>query len=382
MNVSQKIETFNAGHLQARYQYSSFEPSKINTSWVWEDPKINFLLENATRALGELNAFSTIVPDVDLFIQLHIAKEAQTSSKIEGTQTQFDEALMQEDEIQPEKRDDWREVQNYIKAMNQAILSLKQLPLSNRLLKDTHRILMDNVRGKEKLPGEFRSSQNWIGGSNLSNAVFIPPHHEGVLDLMSDLEQFWHNQAIYVPHLIRVAISHYQFETIHPFLDGNGRIGRLLIPLYLIGHGILDKPSFYMSDFFERNRASYYDALMGVRLRNDLHHWILFFLTGVEEIARKGTTVFRDILKLDQEFQTKVLTMGKRAELAGKLLKIFYTRPTLTAQKVAHELGISPTTSNSLLRDFVQLEIVKETTGNKRGRQFAMIKYLALFQPE
>lgn len=380
MVTNQKIEDFIAGVLQPRYQYVSFEPTRINRGWVWDDPKINIWLEKATIALGELNAFSTIVPDVDLFIQLHIAKEAQTSSKIEGTRTQFDEALMSEEDIQPEKRDDWREVQNYIKAMNQAINDLKRLPLSNRLLKYTHRLLMDNVRGKEKLPGEFRSSQNWIGGTNLSNAVFIPPHHDGVVDLMSDLEQFWHNEGIDVPHLIRIAISHYQFETIHPFLDGNGRIGRLLIPLYLIGHGMLEKPSFYMSDFFERNRVSYYDALTGVRVRNDLRHWILFFLTGVEEIARRGIKVFRDILKLDKEFQAKVLSMGKKAELGGKLLKTFYIKPTLTAQKVVAELNISPTTANSLLKEFVQAEIVVETTGNKRGRQFAMNRYLDLFR--
>ena len=262
MGTTQKIESFIAGHWQNRYQYKSFEPTHINTSWVWEEPKINTMLERATKALGELNAFSLIVPDIDLFIQMHITKEAQTSSKIEGTQTQLDEALMPEEQIQPEKRDDWREVQNYIKAMNQAVNSLKELPLSNRLLKETHHTLISGARGKHKLPGEFRSSQNWIGGSGLMDAAFIPPHHEGVPELMSDLEQFWHNDEIFVPHLIRIAISHYQFETIHPFLDGNGRVGRLLIPLYLISHGVLEKPSFYISDFFERNRASYYDALM------------------------------------------------------------------------------------------------------------------------
>lgn len=283
-----KFETFKAGRWQQRYQYKSFEPVPVNHEWRWEDPTINSLLEQATRALGELNAFSLIVPDIDLFIEMHVVKEAQTSSKIEGTRTGIDEALMTEEHIRPEKRDDWREVRNYIEAINTAINELKTLPLSNRMLKKTHAILMQGVRGEHKQPGDFRNSQNWIGGSSLNDATFIPPHHENVAELMSDLEKFWHNQEIVVPHLIRIAISHYQFETIHPFLDGNGRIGRLLIPLYLVSYGLLAKPSLYLSDFFERNRAGYYDALMQVRVSNNLAHWVRFFLMALLKPQQKG----------------------------------------------------------------------------------------------
>ena len=374
-----KLETFRAGIWRQRYQYKSFEPVPINQQWFWEDPTINTLLGAANRALGELNAFSLIVPDIDLFIEMHVVKEAQTSSRIEGTQTGIDEALMSEEQIQPEKRDDWREVRNYIDAVNTAMAELKHLPLSNRLLKQTHEILMRGVRGEHKQPGEFRTSQNWIGGSNLTDAVFIPPHPEGVPELMSDLEKFWHNDTITVPHLIRVAISHYQFETIHPFSDGNGRIGRLLIPLYLVSHGLLAKPSLYLSDFFERNRASYYDALMRVRVANDLIHWIRFFLNGMAETATKGREVFQQILALRTETEHAVLKLGKRVVNARQALNLLYRKPIISAADLEQALSVSTPTANALIRDFERLAILKEITGQQRGRSYVFERYLPLF---
>lgn len=374
-----KFETFQAGVLLQRYQYKSFEPVPVNHEWVWEDATINALLESANRALGELNAFSLIVPDIDLFIEMHVVKEAQTSSRIEGTQTGIGEALMSEEQIQPEKRDDWREVRNYIDAVNIAIAELKTLPLSNRLLKQTHEILMRGVRGEHKQPGEFRTSQNWIGGSSLTDAAFIPPHPDGVSDLMSDLEAFWHNEAIVVPHLIRVAISHYQFETIHPFLDGNGRIGRLLIPLYLVSHGVLAKPSLYLSDFFERNRASYYDALMRVRVSNDLIHWVRFFLQGMAETATRGREVFQQVLALRTEAEHAVLGLGKRAANARQVLNLLYRKPVVSAADIEKALSVSTPTANALIRDFEKLGMLQEITGQQRGRAYAFDRYLRLF---
>ncbi|MBN1577372.1 MAG: Fic family protein [Chitinispirillaceae bacterium] len=204
-----KFEQFKSGVWRQQFQYKSFFPVLVNQQWTWEDPAINTLLEKANKSLGELNAFSLIVPDIDLFVQMHILKEAQTSSMIEGTKTSIDEALMPEEQIAPEKRDDWHEVRNYIDAMNSAVAELQNLPLSNRLLKQTHEILMRGVRGEHKQPGEFRRSQNWIGGSNLSDAVYIPPHQSEVVELMSDLEKFWHNEEITLPDLVRGALTHY-----------------------------------------------------------------------------------------------------------------------------------------------------------------------------
>jgi len=336
-------------------------------------------LAEANRALGELNAFSLIVPDIDLFIQMHVVKEAQTSSRIEGTQTELNEVLMPENQIAAEKRDDWREVHNYIQAINESVDALTDLPLSNRLLKQAHATMLQGVRGEHKQPGEFRSSQNWIGGSNLKDAAFIPPHAQVLTDLMSDLEKFWHNDTIEVPHLIRLAISHYQFETIHPFCDGNGRVGRLMIPLYLISHHVLAKPSLYLSDFFERNRASYYDALMQVRVSNDLIHWVRYFLSGVLETATKGRGVFQQILELRTETEQKVLTLGRRAANARRLLSLLYRRSIVAAADVASFLDISTPTANALIGDMQKLGIMKEITGQHRKRAYVFESYLSLF---
>ena len=277
--------------------YKSFIPETICHTFTWSEPSINTLLEESTLQLGTLNSFSRFIPDIDLFIRMHVVKEATVSSRIEGTQTNIEDALVKQSELNPEKRNDWKEVSNYIEAMNYAIPRLKSLPLSSRLLKESHKILLNDARGEHKLPGEFRSSQNWIGGASLNDAVFTPPPHDEVGRLMGDLENFLHNTDIKVPHLIKIALAHYQFETIHPFLDGNGRIGRLMITLYLMENNILDKPVLYLSDFFEKHKAHYYDNLMAVRRFHDLTQWIRFFLEAVNQTCRVAVSSLQAIMK-------------------------------------------------------------------------------------
>ncbi len=379
MTEKVKIEEFVAGTFREQYQYQSFQPHWVNLQWSWDSPEINTRLELAARSLAELNAFSLIVPDIDLFIEMHVLKEASQSSRIEGTQTHIDDAVLDVSQIDPEKRDDWQEVQNYVDAMNTAIDELSSLPLSVRLLKNTHAVLMQGVRGEHKEPGEFRVSQNWIGGTKLSNAVFIPPHHGDIAELMGDLEKFWHNEAIHVPDLIRIAISHYQFETIHPFLDGNGRIGRLLITLYFMSKGLLAKPSLYLSDFLEKHRGAYYDALTGVRVSNDLRHWIIFFLDAVIETAQSSRETFQSIMALRNELEGQMVTLGRRAENARLLLLHLYRRPMVTGKQVAELLKVTPRAANNLINEFLALEILEEATGYQRNRLFVFRRYIDLF---
>ena len=380
LDIDMKLEDFKAGSYRQQFQYQSFTPTLVNHVWYWEDPEINTLLESATRNLSELNAFSLLVQDVDMYIQMHIVKEANTSSRIEGTRTQMDEAIMDQKQIDPEKRDDWQEVQNYIQAMTEALDELSRLPLSNRLLKKIHAILLQGVRGEHKMPGEFRQSQNWIGGNSLNEAIYIPPGHDEVTELMADLEKFWHNDEIQVPHLIRIAISHYQFETIHPFLDGNGRIGRLLITLYLVSSGFLNKPSLYLSDFFERNRVAYYDSLTAVRISDNLIQWIKFFLTAIIKTAEKGQQTFRDILSLRDKMAGKIVLLGRKAENARKLILYLYRKPVLNVSTASKLLDLTPRAANALINDLERLDILKEITGFKRNRVYVFEEYLKLFR--
>jgi Fic family protein len=239
---------------------------------------------------------------------------------------------------------------------------------------------MQGVRGEHRNPGEFRMSQNWIGGATINDAVFIPPVHTEINELMSDLENFLHNHQIDVPDLIRTAIAQYQFETIHPFLDGNGRIGRLLITLYMVSSGVLTKPSLYLSDYFERHRTLYYDNLNKVREKNGLAQWIKFFLAGVIETSDKGVKTFKAILKLKEEIEEKkIITLGKKLPTAKKLMNYLYKKPVVTVQGIKEELNLSLPTANSLVSDFEKLEILNEKTGYKRNREFEFADYLKLF---
>lgn len=372
---------FKSGTYRSSGSFKSFFPERINHSYHFDDADLLPLLEKANLKIGELSAYSELVPDVDHFIRLHVVKEATVSSKIEGTQTNMEEALLNEQEINPEKRNDWKEVNNYIKAMNRSIEDLKKIPLSTRLLKQAHMTLLQSVRGKYKMPGEFRVSQNWIGGSSIQDAVFIPPPWTEVESLMGDLDNFLHSDNTNLPHVIKIAIAHHQFETIHPFLDGNGRIGRLMITLYFIHAGILRKPVLYLSDFFERNRSTYYDNLMGVRTRHDIKTWIKFFLVGIIETSEKAIAGLRQILKLKGDCESKRIKMlGKKMHTAQTLLDHLFKNPIIRPPEVAKVTGLSLVSSYKLIEDFEKLKILTEMTGDQRNRVYAFREYFMIFR--
>jgi Fic family protein len=373
------MKRFKSGQYVNQGYYKSFQPENINRDWLIDDMQLLGLLSKADRNLGRLDMYSEYV-HIDLYIRMHIAKEATQSSKIEGTRTNMEEAFLDKEDISMEKRDDWEEVQNYISAMNEAVKQLHTLPFSSRLIRQTHKILLDGVRGKHKQPGEYRTSQNWIGGASLSDAVFIPPVHTSIADLMSDIEKFANDELNPLPDLLKVGLIHYQFETIHPFLDGNGRVGRLLITLYLVNKGILKQPILYLSDYFERNRTLYYDNLMRARTHNDINQWLKFFLAGIIEISKIGVETFDGILQLQRNLEAKIQSFGTRAAEARKIVEYLYEQPIIDVSRIEALTGKSKATNYKLLADFEKLEILKEVSGGQRNKLYAFNDYLDLFR--
>lgn len=370
------MNTFEAGKYINQGRYRSFIPNEINREWSVSDGEILSLLSHAYHSLGKLDMFSEYVPNIDLFIWMHIAKEATQSSKIEGTQTSIEDVVMSHEDVALDKRDDWAEVHNYIHAMDFAIERLSQMPLSSRLIREVHATLLRGVRGKHKSPGEFRRSQNWIGGSNINDAIFIPPPDYEIARLMGDLELFIHSKDIFLPDLIKVAILHYQFETIHPFLDGNGRTGRLLITLYLVSSGVLKRPILYVSDYLESHRNSYYNALMGVREENDLQTWVKFFLKAVDITAQKGVKTLDSILKLQEVHKGKV--RDSRRKYTEQVLSLIYKKAIVAVQDL-EDLGISKSSAYDTLNHLRDVGILQELPNNKRGKLYIMRDYVALF---
>ena len=373
------MKDFKSGTYINEGLYKSFHPNKINRVWHFDDMSLITLLSKADRMLGRLDMYSNHIPNIDLFIEMHILKEATQSTRIEGTQTNMEEALMDKEDVPLDKRDDWAEVQNYIKAMNTAMELLGRLPLSCRLLRNVHKILMQGVRGEHKQPGEFRTSQNWIGGNNINDAIFVPPIWTEVADLMSDIEKFIHEPVAPLPDLIKIAIIHYQFETIHPFNDGNGRVGRLLVTLYLVSVGLLKRPVLYLSDFLENNRNTYYSKIMRVRTENDIEGWVEFFLSGIISTAEKSVSTFDKILQLEKSYEISIQQMKGRSAKALKLLNELYKNPIIDANGVVSALEITPASAYTLLSEMERCGILKEITGGKRGKRYILYDYINLF---
>lgn len=372
-------KSFSSGVYINQGYYKAFIPNEVNREWAIEDMQVLRLLSQADRHLGRLDMYSQYV-NIDLFISMHIAKEATQSSRIEGTRTHVEEAFLEKEDLSVEKRDDWEEVQNYIHAMNEAVQQLHRLPFSGRLIREAHKLLLSGVRGDHKMPGEFRTSQNWIGGSTINDAVFIPPPAQEVPRLMSDIEKLANDDINPLPDLLKAAIIHYQFETVHPFLDGNGRVGRLMITLYLVSKGILKRPILYLSDFFEKHKTLYYDNLMRVRTHNDINQWFKFFLSGVIETAKSGVATFDGIMQIQQSLDLILKPLGGRVTDARLVIEELFRNPIINAAKVEQIIGKSSVSAYKLIADLENLGILKEITGEQRGRIYVFDDYIALFK--
>lgn len=342
--------------------------------------QLSVLLEKSSAALAELNNMTRTIPNTSLFLYMYVRKEALLSSQIEGTQSSFSDLILFEHDQKPGvSLDDVEEVSNYVKALNYGLKRLKAgFPLSLRLLREIHAVLLSGGRGANKLPGQFRKSQNWIGGTRPGNALFVPPPVEYLNDCLSNFEKFLHDQT--QPVLIRAAVAHVQFETIHPFLDGNGRLGRLLITLLLIIGGLLDEPILYLSLYMKQNRNTYYELLQEVRTHGTWETWIEFFLTGVLSASKQAIKTASDINNLFEVDSNKIMSMGRARFSCEQTLEYLKQLPQISVPLLAQELNISAPTARSALNHLVELGILNEVTGKQRDKVYVYRKYLTILE--
>lgn len=335
-------------------------------------------LEAANRSLGRLDGATSILPDPPLFLYMYIRKEALLSAQIEGTQSSLSDLLLYENDKTPGvPLDDVQEVSNYVAAMDLGIRRLREgMPLSNRLIRELHAVLLRGGRGAKKAPGEFRRSQNWLGGTRPGNAAFVPPPPNLVADCMSDLETYIHSEADTLPLLVRTALVHVQFETIHPFLDGNGRLGRLLITLMLVANSALQQPMLYLSLYFKTHRAHYYEMLQRVRNEGDWEGWLEFFLEGVKETSDQAADTAKEILGLFETDRKRIEKLGRPAGSALQVYKYLQTKPVVSVPSAARVLSLSAPTVRKSVNHLVELEILEEVTGKQRDRVFAYMEYM------
>ncbi len=335
-------------------------------------------MDKALIALGRLDSVSSLLPDISLFLYMYIRKEAVLSSQIEGTQSSLSDLLLFESEQAPGvPLDDVQEVSNYVAAMNHGLQRLREgFPLSLRLIREIHQVLLSKGRGSDKNPGEFRRSQNWIGGTRPGNAAFVPPPPDRVPECMNKLEMFLHNKPQKVPLLIKAALAHVQFETIHPFLDGNGRLGRLLITFILCSEETLADPLLYLSLYFKTNRTRYYDLLQTVRMEGDWEVWLEFFLDGVRDTAEEAVQTAKTLTKMFEEDRRKIESIGRAAGSALRVHHLLQQAPLISINKASKETGLSIPTVTASLKSLQKLGMVKELTGHQRGRLFGYQKYI------
>lgn len=360
--------------------YQVYIPAELPPTPAIELEKLSALLEKASASLAKLNKLAQTIPNTSLFVYMYICKEALLSSQIEGTQSSFSDLMLFEQQQQPNiELDDVEEVSNYIKALTHGIKRLDSgFPLSLRLLREIHAILLKGGRGATKQPGEFRKSQNWIGGTNPSNALFVPPPVENLADCLSDLESFFHDESL--PLLIKTGVAHVQFEAIHPFLDGNGRLGRLLVTLLLIQGGLIEDPVLYLSLYLKQNRATYYNLLQEVRTNGTWETWLEFFLEGVSITSEQAVKTTEEIHALFEEDQNKINTLGRVRFTCLKAFEYLKKMPQVSAPFLAKAIDKSTPAARNTLKHLEKLNIIEESSGKLRDKVYIYKRYLTILE--
>lgn len=381
MDFKNKIGTYVTQKISTE-PYKAYIPPKLPPSSALNLSELYPYLDRATQALVELNAITKSIPNTDLFIYMYVRKEALLSSQIEGTQSSFADLILFEHKQKISVSiDDVEEVSNYVTAINYGLQRLKEgFPLSLGLLREIHAVLLQGGRGAQKHPGEFRRSQNWIGGTRPGNALFVPPPPEYLMACLDDFEKFLHNDAIKFPVLIKAGLAHVQFETIHPFLDGNGRLGRLLITLLLCNNGLLSKPILYLSLYLKQNRTLYYDLLQQVRIHGTWETWLEFFLEGVYQVARQTILTSEKMNWVFKEDLEKINTLGRARFSCQDIFEYLKKLPQVSVPLLTQELNMTPPTVRSALNRLLALGIVEEIRGHRRDRVYVYRKYLNILE--
>lgn len=375
-----KLEGYKSGIFMRMNDYSPFILSKINYEWSWEDSKLNKMSAEVNRQIGELNGYSKLLPNMDAYTKMLMVVEANKTSKIEGTNIKMEDCLLQPSDIEAEKKEDWDRIQRHIDAMNYGIQQIgEQVTVGTKLLREIHNILLQGEKGDEKNLGKLRGMQTWVGGTSILDAIYIPPPHTEIVECLADFEQFIANEDTNTPDVVKLAMLHYQFESIHPFVGGNGRIGRMLIPLYLRSKGFLDKPCLFVSEYLEQNKEEYFNRLAKVRTSSDIIGWINFFLEAMLESAKRTNNRLQQLSQLKNEMDNVVMNTPVKPDNAKKIVETFYKEPIVDVLRLGELSGIKGGTMRTVINSLIDKGIVIKVKGVNKNKIVCFKKYTDIF---
>lgn len=375
-----KLEGYKAGMFMRMNEYSAFILSKINYDWSWEDSKLSKLSADVSGQIGEINGYSKLLPNIDDYVNMLIAIEANKTSKIEGTDIKLEETLLELSDIEPEKNESWERVQKYIEATNYAVKQVADgEKIGTKLLREIHGVLLKGEKGEQRNLGKLRTMQTWVGGDTPANAIYVPPPHTEIVECLSDFEQFVENENTDTPDVVKVAMLHYQFESIHPFASGNGRIGRMIVPLYLQSKGMLDKSCLFVSEYLEKNKALYFGKLANVRTNSDIIGWIIFFLEVMLETAKLTNERLKKLSELKEEMDDVVMNMPVKPDNAKKVVDMLYKEPIVDIARLGNLSGVKEGTMRTIINSLLDKGIVSKTRGVNKNKIIVFKKFTDIF---